>query len=253
MPTYASSRLMTKHSVDASHVGAVILADDLTGACDAAAPFVAAGFSGRVWLGEKPLHAAAESVYPDRIPRALASGATVLVWDACTQQDLDAFAAVEIPGLLYSGSAGLATALARRRPVPRLTAPHLLPPVERVLTLCGTMHAVTQGQTRRLSVSHPGHPCLQIRLEADEMERIVNESSLRRPDAVILTGGDTAKFVLRALYALSIRLCGELAPGMPWGVVHGGLADGCLVVTKSGGFGTPDALTHILHTPTGNA
>jgi uncharacterized protein YgbK (DUF1537 family) len=60
--------------------------------------------------------------------------------------------------------------------------------------------------------------------------------------ALILNGGDTAAFVLQSLGASSILLAGELAPGIPWGFVEGGSADGCMVVTKSGGFGEPDAL-----------
>ena len=62
--------------------------------------------------------------------------------------------------------------------------------------------------------------------------------------ALILTGGDTAAFVLRALGAAQIELAGEIARGIPWGFVMGGVADGCAVVTKSGGFGERDALVH---------
>jgi hypothetical protein len=60
--------------------------------------------------------------------------------------------------------------------------------------------------------------------------------------ALVLTGGDTAAFVLRALDASRILLAGETAPGIPWGVIQGGDADGCIVVTKSGGFGRLDTL-----------
>jgi uncharacterized protein YgbK (DUF1537 family) len=58
----------------------------------------------------------------------------------------------------------------------------------------------------------------------------------------VLTGGDTASFVLRALNASSILLAGELAPGIPWGIIQGGDAEGCIVITKSGGFGRHDTL-----------
>jgi uncharacterized protein YgbK (DUF1537 family) len=59
--------------------------------------------------------------------------------------------------------------------------------------------------------------------------------------------------VLRALRASSIRLAGELAPGIPWGIIEGGEADGLLVVTKSGGFGTHDALIQVLNLSTRSA
>jgi len=39
--------------------------------------------------------------------------------------------------------------------------------------------------------------------------------------------------------------CGEVLPGIPWGMLRGGRFDGVLVVTKSGGFGAPDALIRI--------
>jgi uncharacterized protein YgbK (DUF1537 family) len=60
--------------------------------------------------------------------------------------------------------------------------------------------------------------------------------------ALILTGGDTAAFVQRSLGASRIELGGELARGIPWGFVEGGVADGCVVITKSGGFGDRDTL-----------
>jgi uncharacterized protein YgbK (DUF1537 family) len=73
-------------------------------------------------------------------------------------------------------------------------------------------------------------------------ETVVSVFTAASPAALILTGGDTAAFVLRALGAQAIRLAGEVAPGIPWGIVEGGPADGCGVVTKSGGFGERDAL-----------
>jgi uncharacterized protein YgbK (DUF1537 family) len=73
-------------------------------------------------------------------------------------------------------------------------------------------------------------------------EFIMAAFSAEKPAALILTGGETASFVLRALGATGINLAGEIAPGIPWGMVEGGIADGCTVVTKSGGFGQRDAL-----------
>ncbi|MYA79184.1 MAG: four-carbon acid sugar kinase family protein, partial [Acidobacteriia bacterium] len=35
-------------------------------------------------------------------------------------------------------------------------------------------------------------------------------------------------------------------PGIPWGRLEGGLADGTTVVTKSGGFGGPDLLLRVV-------
>jgi len=71
---------------------------------------------------------------------------------------------------------------------------------------------------------------------------VIEAFSAARAAALVLTGGDTAAFVLRALGASSIALGGEVSPGLPWGIIEGGTADGCMVVTKSGGFGNRRAL-----------
>jgi uncharacterized protein YgbK (DUF1537 family) len=65
------------------------------------------------------------------------------------------------------------------------------------------------------------------------------------PGAVILAGGATARLVCQRLGAHGVRLHGELAPGIPVGCISGGVWDGVTVVTKAGGFGTPDTLVDV--------
>jgi uncharacterized protein YgbK (DUF1537 family) len=65
--------------------------------------------------------------------------------------------------------------------------------------------------------------------------------------SLVLTGGDTAAMVLKAFEAEWIDVAGEMEPGVPWGILRGGLADGCVVVTKSGGFGGEHVLVDALH------
>jgi len=60
--------------------------------------------------------------------------------------------------------------------------------------------------------------------------------------ALVVTGGETAMAVYGALGARALRLGGEVEPGIPWGVLMGGMAHGLPVVTKAGGFGDEDAL-----------
>jgi uncharacterized protein YgbK (DUF1537 family) len=62
---------------------------------------------------------------------------------------------------------------------------------------------------------------------------------------LFITGGDTATAVLRAVDARSIEIRGEVLTGVPWGMLSGGLFDGCPVVTKSGGFGAPDTMVRV--------
>ncbi len=59
---------------------------------------------------------------------------------------------------------------------------------------------------------------------------------------LILTGGDAAISVGRALEAEAMWLRGEVQSGIPWGTLVGGAASGLTVITKAGGFGKDDVL-----------
>jgi uncharacterized protein YgbK (DUF1537 family) len=61
-------------------------------------------------------------------------------------------------------------------------------------------------------------------------------------DNLLLTGGDTAMLVCRCLRPLAIAVCGEIVPGLAWGKLIGGLADGLTICTKPGGFGSDQSL-----------
>lgn len=69
---------------------------------------------------------------------------------------------------------------------------------------------------------------------------------VRRPLGLHLSGGETAYYVLKELGAHSIEIRGQIADGVPWGRIEGGPLDGTLVVTKSGSFGAPEAITEAL-------
>lgn len=65
---------------------------------------------------------------------------------------------------------------------------------------------------------------------------------------LVLTGGDVALAVCRALGATALSLIGEVAPGIPLGRIRGGLQAGLPLVTKAGGFGQEEAIvTAIRH------
>jgi uncharacterized protein YgbK (DUF1537 family) len=66
-----------------------------------------------------------------------------------------------------------------------------------------------------------------------------------RPRTILATGGDTAAGLLEALGCAWLEVRGEAAPGIPWSR----LDDGCVVLTKSGGFGSPAALRELLAEP----
>ena len=71
--------------------------------------------------------------------------------------------------------------------------------------------------------------------------RVADSVALR---GVALTGGDTAKAVCGQLGGVGIKIWEEVEPGIPLGRLVG--EQELLVVTKAGGFGTPEALVNAL-------
>jgi D-threonate/D-erythronate kinase len=178
---------------------------------------------------------------------ALESGKTILICDSESQADLATMAhsAQAFPGLLYAGSAGLAQALAGLNSFSQ--AAGLVPRAARTLLIAGSPHPVTRLQLQTLDRARfSGVRVMRLGFPFALAARIRAAFGSYQPQALILTGGATALLAVRALEADSLILQGELAPGTPWGLIQGGLAHGCTVVTKSGGLGTATAFNDIL-------
>jgi uncharacterized protein YgbK (DUF1537 family) len=194
------------------------------------------------------LHAGSTSEAQAQVEDAIAEGIQILLCDAATQDDLQHIASAGLGSsrrILWVGSAGLAHSIARSLPA---NPWEQVPPScreGRTLIFVGTDHPVTKLQVSQLA-SAPEHRFYQISWDQVSEECIRKCFAEAPVSALVLTGGGTAAYVLRALQAQSIRLAGELSPGIPWGIIEGGRADGCLVITKSGGFGGRDALLSII-------
>jgi D-threonate/D-erythronate kinase len=191
--------------------------------------------------------------------QALDDGRNILLCDSISTNDLNMLAqTVSSLSLkaLWVGSGGLASALAEALS-PHKAAPTQPPlPAGPALLICGTNHPVTMLQLHALQGQHTTAESAHI-IQIDWQQTMPAEIrayvAQHQPAILILTGGDTAAFVLDALDADSVLLCRELAPGIPLGRITGGLADGCNVITKSGGFGDESALLNIFNLCTGAA
>jgi uncharacterized protein YgbK (DUF1537 family) len=61
--------------------------------------------------------------------------------------------------------------------------------------------------------------------------------------ALVVTGGDMARAILRAWGISALRIVGEVEPGLPYSVADGWRKP-LPVLTKAGGFGKPETLLH---------
>ncbi len=119
------------------------------------------------------------------------------------------------------------------------------------LVVRGSATDVSRRQMERLSVARPAIELLEAPAAAGDLVPEVALELAGRARArmaersfatVVLIGGDTAAAVLGAAPRL---VGGTVAPGLPWSRdEHGG---GPLVVTKAGGFGTPDTLVELFN------
>jgi uncharacterized protein YgbK (DUF1537 family) len=199
---------------------------------------------------------------PEELAAALGTGKSVLLCDSSTQSDLEALvrATEQFPGLLFAGSAGLALALASHdaRRIRRVPPPSASRVPSRILTrtmlVAGSDHPVTKLQLETLDrIDSRAVQVLRLDFGPSDRARILDAFRTFAPRALILTGGDTASLAAGTLGAHSFILHGELAPGIPWGIVQGGMAEGCIVITKSGGFGAPTVFSEILNALRGPA
>lgn len=205
----------------------------------------------------------------DVLERAIESGQRFISVEAACDGDLDAIVAATFRfgrRVLYAGSAGLAAAVAKMFfGSMQRASPHEAMQMPCIFCV-GSDHPVTLGQLSALSRERPvewfaagsaqpeslagclqsgHHAVVTVSRGADcgAMRELLESAG--RCAALLLSGGDTAFLVCSALGTEAIEIEGEIAIGLPWGRLRGGLLDGLAVATKSGGFGASDALIRV--------
>jgi D-threonate/D-erythronate kinase len=186
-------------------------------------------------LGVPAVHVGTRNV-TERICAGLARGARVFAADAVTRDDLravgDALRAMNHE-FVWVGSAGLAQELARHMGAKRSLTVAARLAVKSVLVVVGSTNSVTERQVQQLRDGDAQIVRVQ-RGRAVELKADVG--------GIIVCGGDTARLLCETIAATHIRLGGEVATGIPWGIIRSGQFAGVPIVTKAGGFGEPDAL-----------
>jgi len=207
-----------------------------------------------------------EHTKPECLADALRDGARYISVDATSNTDLSLIVDEGLRSgrrVLWAGSGGLASALAETlfgaaiQHAPR--EPQTLP----VLFCIGSDHPVTAtqltnlGERHAVCVSEPEGVAHSLRRGAHTLLRVQREpgvyESLRLSlravrtlaGALLLSGGDSASTVCRALGVEQIELEDQVVAGVPWGILKGGLLDGMIVATKSGAFGGDDTLVEV--------
>ena len=176
----------------------------------------------------------------------------IVVADAETDADLEALvdAALAVaPPPLLAGSAGLARPLAAR--LGCLAGPASLP-AGRWLIVAGSLHPATRRQiaeARRAGLRvlatpehEEGDRTRAAAALAAEAARVLARESF---DLVVVTGGETALALYRALGARRIDLVGAPGPGLALGRLQAPGRAALTVMTKAGGFGPPRLLVSL--------
>ena len=148
------------------------------------------------------------------------------------------------PEWLLVGSAGFARLLAPRSRTLDIRR-H-----SNVLVVAGSPSPVTREQLEPLhgleGVEVIATPPTETRDEGQAALTLADRAARKQPEAVVLTGGATARAVIHRVGAKHVRVQGELQPGVPIGTLEDGAWHGVTVVTKAGGFGTPTTLLDVV-------
>ena len=196
--------------------------------------------------------------------RTLLDTHDAVVVDARAERELDEIA-TSFAGerdLLLAGSTGLLRALARVLARPpftpdnhagrRDTAAAHVTPARRPWLVVGSLNprsrrqlaiARAQGRIDILATDEARLPA-NAAAQAELLELVLQVANAVRSgacDGLVVTGGETARRIIDALPAVSLRVCREVMPGVPLAEVRTATGD-FPMITKAGGFGDDEAL-----------
>ena len=199
--------------------------------------------------GHDPVHPARQSALAELVPECV-NNAVLL--DAASQAELDAQVATlpEPESILWVGSPGMASALARRFApgASSIASPHATE--GDILVVVGSANPRSHRQADRIECMH-GVTVMRAPSEREDdpaavLHRIAAAAAQRLLNgligAVIATGGDTMEAILDQLDIREFEVLEELEPGFPVGRATSGKCRQLLLAMKAGGFGDDDAL-----------
>lgn len=199
--------------------------------------------------GRDPVHPARHSTLSDLIPACIAN---VILLDATSQEELNCkIAALPEPeSILWVGSPGMASALARRL-VPAANPIASVEPIDGdILVVIGSANPRSHRQADRIQQAR-GVMLMRGPSEREDnptsvLHRIAADAAqdirTLRFGALIATGGDTMEAILDRLGVREFEILQELDSGFPLGRATFGSGQELLLAMKAGGFGDEEAL-----------
>jgi uncharacterized protein YgbK (DUF1537 family) len=199
--------------------------------------------------GRDPVHPARQSALAELVPACVEN---VVLLDAATQEELDSqIAALPDPeSILWAGSPGMASALARRLVPGATPAASIRATDGDVLVVIGSANPRSHRQAERVDRTRgvtllrvPGErqddPTAVLQRLSAEASRVLLSGSF---GTLIATGGDTMEAILDRLDVREFEVLQEFEPGFALGRSTLDTGRQLLLAMKAGGFGDDHAL-----------
>ncbi len=199
--------------------------------------------------GRDPVHPAHQSALAELVPTCVRN---VILLDAASQAELDSqIAALPEPeSVLWAGSPGMASALARRFAPADSTVASTYPTDGNVLVVIGSANPRSHGQARLIdqmsgvtllrgpSAREADPAAVLHRIAAGSVQALLSGTF----GALVATGGDTMEAILDRLDVREFEILEEFEPGFPLGRTTLDNGKQLMLAMKAGGFGDDHTL-----------